>query len=290
MNKAYRRVYIEITNLCNLSCSFCPIDQRTTKVMSLDDYSRIISDVAPITDQVCLHLMGEPLAHPQFREIIKVSDNNHAKIQLTTNGLLLKRHMKTILGSQSIVQVNISLQSYLDNNPHKPFEEYLDQMLEFVTTIEKEREDIYINFRLWNIDSDQNYAENEKVFKHLEEKLEVRINRNIDVAHRKSKKLRSKIYLHFDSRFEWPRLDLPFQGKKGRCNGLKDHFAIHSDGSVSPCCLDDQKIINLGNCFEESIDNILKSERAMAIKEGFENGNLIEELCQKCSYINRFKK
>ena len=95
---------------------------------------------------------------------------------------------------------------------------------------------------------------------------------------------------HFDSRFDWPRLESPVQSTEGRCNGLIDHFAVHADGTVSPCCLDDQKIIQLGNIFDNDIKTILESDRATKIKNGFKNGKLIEELCQKCTYINRFKK
>ncbi|MBC75908.1 MAG: radical SAM protein [Halobacteriovoraceae bacterium] len=289
MNKKYRRIYIEITNVCNLSCSFCPIDQRAKDVMELKEFEKIISQAAPLAEQVCLHLMGEPLAHPQFKEILSTCENYDSKAQITTNGILLKRHKETLLSSNAVRQINVSLQSYMDNFPHKNFMEYLDKVYAFIEDARAIRPDLYLNLRLWNF-GDSGDEKNDAVFEYLENKLNTQINRKVEVGAVKSKKIAEKLYLHFDSRFEWPRMELPVQGEKGRCNGLKDHLAIHADGTVVPCCLDDQKISNLGNCLETSLEEVIESDRSVRIKEGFSKGVLVEDLCKRCSYINRFKK
>ena len=287
--KDFNRAYIEITNVCNLSCSFCPITEREKQFMSIQQIEQAIKQVAPIANQLCLHLMGEPLAHPQFKEILKIAEFYNAQIQLTTNGILLKKYREIILSSKCVRQVNISAQSYMDNFPNKPIEQYLEDVSTFILTSLAQNPDLYLNLRLWNIDgTDQ--AMNEPIFAFFEKKLNIQINRNIELGRIKSKKLLGRFYFHFDSRFDWPRLESPVQSTEGRCNGLIDHFAVHADGTVSPCCLDDQKIIQLGNIFDNDIKTILESDRATKIKNGFKNGKLIEELCQKCTYINRFKK
>lgn len=288
--KKYKRVYIEITNICNLNCSFCPITEREKMYMSLERFESALQEVAPITEQICLHLMGEPLAHPQFREILNICEKYEAKIQLTTNGLLLKKYTQDILNSQSIRQINISAQSYMDNFPSKDITKYLDQIYLFILKAMKTQEELYLNIRLWNIEDDKFKELNEPIFLYFEKNLNVSINRNLELGNIKSKKIKNRLYFHFDSRFQWPRLEGPFQSKTGRCNGLIDHFAIHADGTVVPCCLDDQKILTLGNVFEKSLEHILNSEKANRISNGFKNRLLVEELCQKCSYINRFKK
>ncbi|MCB9061280.1 MAG: radical SAM protein [Halobacteriovoraceae bacterium] len=287
--KKYKRVYIEITNVCNLKCSFCPIDERQKQFMKLKDFESVLFQVAPISEQICLHLMGEPLAHPNFNEILNICEQFDTQIQLTTNGLLLRKHQQTILGSPIIRQVNFSLQSYMDNFPSKPLEEYLELIYNFIVLAFEHRPELYLNMRLWNID-DLDSLENTPIFEFFEKKFDIQINRNLELAKIKSKKLRGRLYLHFDSRFKWPRLENEFQSKSGRCNGLIDHFAIHADGTVVPCCLDDQKVINLGNVLEDSIDSILNSTRAKSIQQGFKNNQLIEQLCQKCTYICRFNK
>ncbi len=285
----YKRIYLEITNICNLNCSFCPITERDKQFMALDQFEHAISQVAPLAEQVCLHLMGEPLAHPNLEGILNICQKYNCPVQLTTNGLLLTRHTDLILNTKCIRQVNISAQSYMDNFPNKDFTTYLEKIYLFIDTAFNEREDMYLNIRLWNIEETHS-DQNEPIFQFLEEKLDVEINRKLELGKIKSKKLKHKLYLHFDSRFDWPRLELPFQSKTGRCNGLIDHLAIHADGTVVPCCLDDQKIINLGNINSSHLEDIINSPRATAIANGFRNNQLVEDLCQRCSYINRFKK
>lgn len=284
----FKRIYIEISNICNVQCSFCPIVESDKRAMSLTEFEAILKQVVPLTEIVCLHLLGEPLAHPKFKEIIAICDTYNTEIEITTNGLLIRRYTETLLESKSIRQVNFSLQSFRDNFPEKDIQPYLAPIFDFVKLANESRPLMYHNFRLWNLlhaDSD-----NEEVLQKIETAFDISVKRTVEVGGFKSKKIWNNLYLHFDTRFEWPSLELPFQGTKGRCNGVLQHIAIHANGTVVPCCLDEKSIINLGNVNETSLEEILKSERFLKMKKGFENGVLVEELCQKCSFINRFKK
>jgi radical SAM protein with 4Fe4S-binding SPASM domain len=258
------------------------------KIMSPTEFEHVLIQAAPKAKEVCLHLMGEPLAHPQFPQILSLCEKYKVKIQLTTNGLLLNKFKSLLLKSSSTRQVNFSLQAFKDNFPDRSLDTYLLPLLKFTEEANYDRPDLYINFRLWNQDSTD--SDNEEIFKYIETHLNISINRNIEVGAIKSKRIWNKLYLHFDSRFEWPSLDLPFQSKSGRCNGLVKHIAIHSNGDVSPCCLDKEALINLGNAHKMDLGDILESDRAKTMRDGFLNNKLQEELCQKCSYINRFKK
>ena len=90
-----------------------------------------------------------------------------------------------------------------------------------------------------------------------------------------------------DNLFQWPDLN---SAKKNNafCHGLKTHIGILVDGTVVPCCLDGEGIINLGNIFEESLSNILNNNRTMNVIKGFENNKCVEELCSRCAFKNRF--
>lgn len=283
-----KRIYIEISNICNVNCSFCPIDERETQVMDLESFERTIKDAAPLAEQICLHLMGEPLAHPKFLGIMELCEKYQAKIQITTNGLLLNRYEKNLLESTAVKQINFSLQAYKDNFPHKNLNDYLRPILDFVAEAQKIKPELYINFRMWNQDS--NDHDNKDIFEYVERYFNVSINPNIEVGAIKSKKIINRFYFHFDSRFEWPKLDAPIQGTQGRCNGIIDHIGILANGVVVPCCLDDKAVINLGNCKDQSLKSIMNSPRVNAMRSGFKNGVLVESLCQRCTYINRFKK
>lgn len=256
--------------------------------MSLSEFEKIIQEAAPLAKEICLHLMGEPLAHPKFLEILSLCEKYKAQIQITSNGLLLKRYQDQLLASPSVRQINFSLQAFKDNFPHKKLDDYLKPLLDFSVMAHNQRPELYINFRLWNQDSDA--SDNTEIFSFLESYYKIQINKNIEVSAIKSKRIWNKVYLHFDSRFEWPSLDGQFQGTQGRCNGVLNHIGIHADGSVVPCCLDKEAVINLGNCHEEPLQDILNNKRTSAMREGFLNGRLVEDLCQKCTYINRFKK
>ncbi len=284
----FKRVYLEISNICNVQCSFCPVVEKDNKLMDVAEFEAILKQVAPLTDIICLHLMGEPLAHPRFLEILNVCQKYNTQIDLTTNGILVKRYKEAIINSRCIRQVNFSLQAFKDNFPDRDIAPYLLPIFDFVTSAHSVRPELYTNFRLWNQQS--NDADNEEIFTKIESYFQIEINRNIETGAIKSKNIWNRLYLHFDSRFEWPSFLLPHQGTKGRCHGSVNHIGIHADGSVVPCCLDKNAAINLGNVKEQSLSDIINSDRFTAMRGGFLNGVLVEDFCQHCTFINRFNK
>jgi len=289
MEKTFDRIHIEITNICNVQCSFCPEVVRPKNNMNIHQFEECVKQVAPLTKQICLHLMGEPLVHKDLEAFFQIAEKYDIPVNLTTNGLLLKQKEEILFQAKSLRQINISIQSFHDNFPEKSLEDYLQYICQFIIQLSLRRPEVYLNLRLWNQGADAE-IENEAVFKFLEDFFKITINRKVEVALTKSKKLFDKVYLHFDSRFDWPSFDLPYQGDKGTCQGLRNHFGILSDGTVVPCCLDKEANINLGNLFETPLNTILASERAVKMKEGFERGELCEKLCQHCPYIRRFDK
>lgn len=256
--------------------------------MDLSEFESVLKQVAPLAEIVCLHLLGEPLAHPRFSEILDICERYNTQIDLTTNGILIKRYSERIIKSSCIRQVNFSLQAFKDNFPDRELDSYLQPIFDFVKSAHALRPELYVNLRLWNQQS--NDSDNEDVFLRIESHFNVIINRNVETGAIKSKKIWNKLYLHFDSRFEWPSFSLPHQGTHGRCHGAINHIGIHADGTVVPCCLDQKGAINLGNVKEQSLTDILNSERFTAMRDGFLKGVRVEPFCQHCSFINRFDK
>jgi radical SAM protein with 4Fe4S-binding SPASM domain len=284
----FKRVYLEISNICNVQCSFCPVVEKDNKLMDVAEFEAILKQVAPLTEIICLHLMGEPLAHPRFLEILKVCEKYETEIDLTTNGILIRRYKDAIINSSCVRQVNFSLQAFKDNFPDRDITPYLVPIFDFVNSAHTQRPSLYTNFRLWNQQSSD--ADNEEIFKKIESRFGVVINRNVETGAIKSKNIWNRLYLHFDSRFEWPSLSLPHQGTQGRCHGTVNHIGIHADGTVVPCCLDKNAAINLGNAKEQSLSDIINSDRFTQMRNGFLNGVLVEDFCQHCTFISRFKK
>jgi len=288
----FLRTYIEISNICNLQCTFCPEVEREKKILSPEKFRTILKKVLPYTEQICLHLMGEPLAHPEFSEILQICDEEHATIHLTTNGTLLSKFgFDLFFKSKSIRQINFSIHSYKDNFPNQDLRPYLYDILLFSKQAIEQRPNLYINYRLWNLQqNDQMRSENQDIIDHVCEFFQVPINERIDVTSKKSKNITGRIYFHFDSRFEWPSLNNPLHGDKGFCHALSQQLGIHADGTVVPCCLDKEAAIPLGNVLLQNFEEILNSQKLIKMRDGFKNHVLTEELCKKCSYIKRFEK
>jgi radical SAM protein with 4Fe4S-binding SPASM domain len=283
------RAYIEISNICNLQCTFCPIVERDKKILAVDSFHRFAVQVKPLAKQVCLHLMGEPLAHPQFAEISKVCSELGLRIFLTTNGTLISRQAELLCHWKSLDQINFSLHSYYANPQKIELQKYLQPIFQFCDDIQQLNPDVYINLRLWNLDSPTQQAEqNIALLSEIEKHFGVEVKPEVDTRNYKSKKLKGRLYVHFDTEFKWPDPKDPNLGEQGFCHALSKQIAIHADGTVVPCCLDKEARIRLGNLNENSLDEIINSARAQAMLAGFKRRKLVEDLCQRCTYIDRF--
>jgi radical SAM protein with 4Fe4S-binding SPASM domain len=290
MLKKFHKVNIEISNICNLQCSFCPEVIRSKKLMDLEMFKNIIQQVAPLTDQVCFHLMGDPLVHPKLDEMVQICSDYQVPIFFVTNGVLLKEKTAELLLHPIFRQVNFSIHSFHDNFPNKDATGYLEKIFNFTDKAFLQRPDLYINYRLWNLnDVLGSTTSNFEMLDKISRYFGVSLSHEINVKKQKSVLIKNRLYLHFDTEFTWPSLDIPTLGTKGTCYGLKSHFGILVDGTVVPCCLDKEAAISLGNVQEQPIHQILSSQRAMDILNGFKNHKLVEELCQKCQYIERFQ-
>ena len=261
--------------------------------MSLDFLRQTLQQVKSYAERVCYHVMGEPLNHPHFAEAVQVAEQEGIPLEITTNGTLLSEQMQNVLLSPAIVQVNFSLQSFVDNFPKADPKTYFEKILKFCALAQEQRPDLYINFRFWNLqpvgtyDDTQNEI-NEFFLTTLEKTYSVEINRRVDPAFNKSKKVHGRIYLHFDSRFEWPDKKREILESQGTCWGARSQLAIHADGQVVPCCLDKEADIPLGDLSAQSFTEVLQGPAYLSVKEGFENNELRAELCRRCSFRQRF--
>lgn len=288
--KRFHKVHVEISNICNLKCSFCPPVERSQAMMALDLFETIIAQVAPLTELVCLHLMGEPLVHADFAKMVAICERYQVKIFLVSNGILLKPDRYATLLHPSFYQINFSLHSFFDNFTGKDPSRYLERIFTFTELAQAQRPELFINYRLWNLDDPLgSQTSNNEMLKRVCERFAVEPPSQIDVRQQKNYRLKNRLYLHFDTEFTWPAMNLPVLGKQGSCYGLSSHFGILVDGTLVPCCLDKEAAIALGNVNDTPIATILHSERARAMLAGFKQRQLVEPLCQRCQYIERFQ-
>lgn len=274
----YNKIYVEITNICNMSCSFCHGHSRAPKKMSRDEFLLVLDKINGFTNFIYYHLMGEPLSHSELPDFISLAGDRGFKSIITTNGTLLNKRGDALLEA-GIHKVNISVHSFEDGT-REQFEDYLKNIAEFA---EKANEKgVIIVFRLWNNGFDN--GRNIEIIDYLKKYFNTEWSENT-----KGFKIKEKLFLEYGERFDWPDLNAQEQGSDVFCYGLRDQVGILSDGTVVPCCLDSDGVISLGNVFEDDFSSIINSERAKAIKRGFDCRTAVEELCQKCGYAQRFK-
>jgi radical SAM protein with 4Fe4S-binding SPASM domain len=265
---------------------------RKAHSMDVDSFKKILDQVKPYTDYLYLHLKGEPLLHPNLPEFLDLCAEREFKVNITTNGTLLRKMKDKIIKKPSIRQINISLHSFDGNESSITMEEYLKEVLDFAREALEET-NIIIGLRLWNLDPSKltrgERERNRELLSIIEEyfKLAYKIEENTDHY---GIKIAERLYLNQDIEFKWPSLKEEDYGYKGTCYGLKNQIGILSDGTVVPCCLDGEGVIVLGNVFEKPFKEIIEGQRAENILEGFSKGQLREELCRKCGYRTRFKK
>jgi len=257
--------------------------------MDLDLFRQVVEQVAPLSELICFHLMGDPLVHPQLEQMIDICDQYQANIFLVTNGVLLRPEKYDLMLHKRFYQINFSLHSFFDNFPDKDPHNYLERIFGFTERALIERPDLYLNFRLWNLnDPLSSQTPNAEMLEQICQRFDFTAPTKIDVRRQKSINIKNRLYLHFDTEFIWPSLDLPILGTRGTCYGLSSHFGVLADGTVVPCCLDKEAAISLGHISEAPILEILSSRKAQDIIKGFKQRQLVEDLCQRCQYIERF--
>ena len=274
----FSKAYVEISNLCNLSCAFCPGTKRKKKAMTEDEFAALLPKLRPYTDFLYFHLMGEPLCHPKLSRFLELAHQACFKVILTTNGTLLHEHQELLLASGGLHKVNISLHAFEANDLAVPFEEYLRRCLEFGKAAEGK---VLVSYRLWNNGGADGL--NDQILSALKQYFT-----EDWVQERRGIRIGSRVYLEHGDKFDWPDLSSADGGAALFCYGLRDQIGVLCDGTVVPCCLDHEGDLALGNLFTQDLAEILESKRAKAIYEGFSNRNAAEPLCRRCGYARRF--
>lgn len=290
--------------------------------MELNRLEAVLRKIKGYGGHVYLHVMGEPLLHPDFPQILELCARNDFRINVVSNGTLAEKYKRVLLSQPAIRQISFSLQCVSSLEPHFDPEKYFDNIFTLVAE-GLERTRIYFCLRLWNFDA-RNSHSNQNILRRIKNAFNLSFEIPEKTTSGNGIKLLPNLYLSREFRFDWPcaSVSQAMSGKcppgggavsvnqaeeindfitelnpgghygkeRAFCRGLRDQIAILVDGTLVPCCLDNDGEINLGNIFESELDEILVSERARNIYNGFSEGKTIEPLCRKCSYRKRFSE
>ena len=277
-----KKAYIEITNRCNLRCAFCPGTSRAPRIMSPAEFDLVLEKLQGSVSYVYLHVMGEPLSHPQLAELLALAAAREMKVCITTNGTLLTRQTETLLAAPTLHKVSVSLHS-LEGNGGAPERErrYLEEVWDFADRAAARG--VIVALRLWNEGGAE--SRNGAIEAFLREKCPGEWPQPRSGSFR----LRENLYLERAKKFDWPDLAAEERGTQF-CYGLRDQLGVLADGTAVPCCLDHEGDVALGNLFTQPLDEILNSPRARALREGFSRRSPAEPLCRRCGFAARFDR
>lgn len=276
--KRFHKIYLEISNVCNLSCRFCPGTKRNPKIMTPPEFSTLLPKLKPWSDYLYFHLMGEPLCHPNLESFLQIAGDMGFKVILTTNGTLLAKQQTILLSAPALHKVNISLHAFEANDLSIPFSEYLHQCFAFGQAAQGKKLVVY---RLWNHGGED--AQNTAILTEMHNAFP-----GTWIVEPRGTRIGERVYLEYGDKFDWPDLGAEDGGDKVFCYGLRDQIGVLCDGTVVPCCLDHEGDIPLGNLFQDDLEDILNTSRAKAIYEGFRDKKAVELLCRRCGYARRF--
>ena len=273
--KKYKKIYIEITNNCNLKCSFCSEVKRKRRFMTTEEFENILKKIKDYTDYIYLHIKGEPLLHPNIIEFLRLADKYNLKVNLTTNGTLFSKVAKELSECKSLHKINFSLHS--ENN----IDNYCEEIFKNVELLK----DKIIIYRLWTLKNNQLDSKSQEIVNKIRKYYNLPQETVDNIYTSNNIKIKSTIYVDKDNEFSWP--EVTTHKSNGYCYALKTQIGILVDGTVVPCCLDSNGVVNLGNIFKESLEEIINSEKYISLKKSFQDRKPCEKLCQSCTFKER---
>lgn len=287
--KKLDKMYLEITNACNLRCAFCPESERPVRSMDEREFSLAIDRVKGVAESVYLHVKGEPLLHPLLGRFIDIAGVAGLPVLITTNGTLLESAEEALCGKPNLRRLNVSLHS-LSAFPKERIEETARAILDAAGRVGAANRAVnpsfLVSLRLWTKDD---VPSTSFILELIEDWAgKDRGSLSSALGNRGGLVVRPGLAIHLAREFVWPSLDGTDFGSRGFCRALRDQAGILSDGTVVPCCLDGEGVLALGNVFESPMEDILSSPRARAIYDAFTDRNVTEPLCRRCGYRTRF--
>lgn len=276
--KKFKKIYVEITNSCNLNCSFCSKVEKPKRTMTKEEFTHILTEIKPFTDNIYLHVKGEPLLHPDIIDFLHIAEEYNIKVNLTTNGVLFPKRVEELEKCNSLQKINFSLHS--ENNVPN----YLENIFKSVEKLKNKT----IIYRLWTLQDGKFDEKSTKTVEKIIDYYKLSPETVEKIYNEHNVKITSTIYVDKDNEFEWPD-DKKKEETNGFCMALKTQIAILVDGTVVPCCLDSNGKIDLGNIYTDSFESIINSKRCLDLKKSFQDRKPCEKLCLNCTYKNRFK-
>jgi len=319
INLPVKRLHLELTNMCNFSCEFCPDHKMKRKkgIMPLEMAKSIIKDVSEseVAELVLFHVMGEPILYPKLLEISEYASSLKVDVCITTNSSLMDLELFRRLTNIGIKKIIISLQTPDENTFSMrgakgiSFKDYAARISSIAREVlnGKRKPCLEINFLssplrrlIIPIAKEFSIADNSKELRVqlktwaeiilkgsiLEERLPdifKKINRThsfIENLIPITENLSFRTRIVGDWAVHFDRKNV--NAFLGYCPGLQENFGILWNGKYTFCCTDyDGRTSDL-NYTSTSITDFLNSETVQEVVKGFQRARVLHPYCKQC--------
>ncbi len=313
------RLHMELTNVCDFSCEFCPDSKmkRQRGFMNVEMAKAIIDDVSKtgIAKLVVFHVMGEPTLHPNLVDIAEYANSKSVDVCITTNGGNMKKDLFNALIKANVKNIILSLQTPDENTfslrgaKGLSFQEYA----EHITSIARifinngHKTELTINFLssplrklIIPIAKEFNIADTSKKLRYHLKTWADRILKSTNLERHSSgiqKQInRARCFkentvvisdrLSFHTRIvgDWAtHFDQKVvEAKFGYCPGIQENFGILWNGDYTFCCTDHNGMTSTHNYSDTSLHDYLKHELVQNTVKGFERYRVLHPYCKQC--------
>jgi len=313
------RLHMELTNICNFSCAFCPDSKmkRQKGLMPLEMAKSIIDEVGRtgITKLVLFHVMGEPTLHPNLIDIAEYAHHKNVNVCVTTNGIRMGNGLLNALIKANVKRVIVSLQTPDEDTfsmrgaGKMSFEEYAEHITTIARTFIKEGHgtELTISFLssplrklIIPIAKELSIADTSKKLRMYLKIWAERIlkgtsieNRLFDVLKQitrvrsfKENKIFINNRLNFHTRIvgDWAtHFDKKIvEARFGYCPGIQENFGILWNGNYTFCCTDYDGRTSTHNYNDTSIQDYLNKEVVQEVVRGFRRFKILHPHCKQC--------
>ena len=283
-----RGILVELTNVCNLLCPFCPTTtglERPVGQMSLEKFKYIVDHVKPYVRRMTIYYMGESLLNKSFFDMVRYCMSNGITPCLVTNGMLIDKYLDDFIDS-GIPGISVAIDGY-NKETHEKYriKSDFDKIINNIKMlVEKKKEHNSSTPRITIQTLTFGFNDEEKMKD---------LAREIGADGVKFKAPRLTDHKHdFDSdQFEdfipresqYLRLEgkneTPFAKNMKYCPYMRVPV-ITWDGQVLPCCFDMRGKSPIGNIFNDDLLSILRSKRYRKVLSQFFNKSL--PICSSC--------
>lgn len=304
-----RRIYLELTSLCNFKCSFCPYPslKKFRPDIDINLAKKILRDIKNIPYRIVyFHNIGEPLLYNNIGEIFSYCDRIGIKYGLTTNGFLLEKNFD-IINNSGMLQLNISYQStreelHAERKTGLSLIQYREMIISNIKKLKASgfkgeirikilttgRDSFFANRKFSNIESIEELIREIDEFNYLLQGVRMGKSQkskllDIDINKHARIQLIPGIFVETFPFLSWGNYNQKvFSAFFGRCNAIVEQLLITSDGNVLPCCYDVKSDLIIGNARDDSLKNILHSSNACNFMADCSSIFNKHYRCQKC--------